>query len=321
MSEFSRREFMVGSAAGLLALGAGPLGATQLLAAQDKPADMAISRWTGPKELDAAELKRAAVQLTEKAMAAIGGIGRFVKKGDVVWVKPNIGWDRKPETAGNTNPDVVATIVRLCLDAGAKTVKVGDNPVDQATKSYESSAIPAAVRDLGAEVVFLDRNRFRDAAIKGERLKSIPIYPDIVECDLVINVPVAKHHRLTDVTLCMKNYLGVIERRQLIHQDFNAPMGEAGTAMADLTRFMKPRLCILDGIRVLLRNGPKGGNLADVKWAGTVAAGTDIVALDALGAELLGRKPKEVKSIVKGEQAGLGKIDYRSLTPREISVT
>jgi uncharacterized protein (DUF362 family) len=314
MSEFSRRDFMVGSAAGALALGAGPLAAGALFGAQAKPADMAIARWKGPKDLEAAELKKAAVQLTEKAIAAMGGLGRFVKKGDVVWVKPNIGWDKKPETAANTNPDVVATIVRLCFEAGAKTVKVGDNPVNPAVKTYVTSGIPAAVRELGAEVVFLDRNRFRDTAIKGDSLKSIPVYPDILECDLVINVPVAKHHRLTEVTVCMKNYLGVIEKRQIIHQNF-------GPTMADLTRFMKPRICILDAVRVLPKNGPSGGNLADVEFAGTVAAGVDIVALDALGAELLGRKPAEMKTIVDGEKAGLGKIDYRSLALSEIAVT
>jgi len=208
----------------------------------------------------------------------------------------------------------VATIVRLCFEAGAKTVKVGDNPVNPAVKTYVTSGIPAAVRELGAEVVFLDRNRFRDTAIKGDSLKSIPVYPDILECDLVINVPVAKHHRLTEVTVCMKNYLGVIEKRQIIHQNF-------GPTMADLTRFMKPRICILDAVRVLPKNGPSGGNLADVEFAGTVAAGVDIVALDALGAELLGRKPAEMKTIVAGEKAGLGKIDYRSLALSEIAVT
>lgn len=316
MSEFSRRDFMVGSAAGMLALGAGPLAAPGLFAQEKKPADMAIARWKGAKELDEAELKKVAIELTEKAIAGVGGLGRFVKKGDVVWVKPNIGWERKPETAANTNPDVVATIVRLCLDAGAKTVKVGDNPVrGQVTvKAYELSGIPAAVRELGADVVFLDRNRFRDTAIKGERIKSIPMYPDILECDLVINVPVAKHHRLSEVTICMKNYLGVIENRPLTHQVF-VP------GLADLTRFMKPRICVLDAMRVLPKNGPSGGNLADVKLTTTVAAGVDIVALDALGAELLGRNPKDVKTIVSGEQAGLGKIDYRSLALREIAVT
>jgi len=314
MSEFSRREFMVGSAAGMLALGAGPLAAPGLFAQDAKPADMAIARWKGSQEPDGSELKRLAIQLTEKSIAAIGGLGRFVNKGDVVWVKPNIGWDRKPETAANTNPDVVATIVRLCFEAGAKTVKVGDNPVDQAAKTYPSSGIPDAVRELGAEVLLLDRNRARAKAIQGEALKSIPMFPEILACDLVINVPVAKHHRLTDVTLCMKNYLGVIEKRQVIHQNF-------GPTIADLTRFMKPRICILDAVRILPKNGPRGGNLADVKFAGTVAAGVDIVALDALGAELLGRKPADVKTIVAGENAGLGKMDYRSLELREITVT
>ncbi|MGQ9576265.1 MAG: DUF362 domain-containing protein [Thermoguttaceae bacterium] len=315
MNRVSRREFIVGSAAGMLALRAGGSWATGVFAAEEqKPADMAIARWKGPKELPETELRKVAARLTEKAIEAVGGLGRFVKRGDVVWVKPNIGWDRRPETAANTNPDVVATIVRLCFQAGAKTVKVGDNPVDQAVRTYPSSGIPDAVRELGADVVFLDRNRFRETAIGGEALKRIPVYPDIMESDLVINVPVAKHHRLTEVTLCMKNYLGVIEKRQLIHQNF-------GPTMADLTRFMKPRICVLDAVRTLPRNGPRGGNLADVEFVGTVAAGVDIVALDALGAELLGRNPAEIKSIVAGQRAGLGRIDYRSLALREITLT
>lgn len=298
----------------MLALGAGPLASRGLPAAENKAADMAIARWKGPKELDDAELKKVAVQLTRKAIEGIGGLGRFVKNGDVVWVKPNMGWDRKPETAANTNPDVFDTVIKMCFDAGAKVVKVGDNPVDLAAKSYEASGLAAVARNNGAQVFFLDKSRFRETKVDGERLKSIPVWPAVMECDLVINVPVAKHHGLAEATLCMKNFMGVIEKRNIIHQAIPE-------CLADLVRFMKPRLSILDAVRVLLRNGPKGGNLADVKLTTTVAAGVDIVALDAFGAELLGRKPRDVKSIVKGEEAGLGKIDYRSLALKEIAVS
>lgn len=313
MGACSRRDFLIGSAAGLSAVAAGRLTA---LGAEDqaKPADMAIARWKGEGAPEAGELAKVATQLTEKAISGLGGLGRFVGKGTVVWVKPNIGWDRAPETAANCNPDVVATVVRLCFEAGAKTVKVGDNPCDLAAKTYVTSGIPAAVRPLGAEVIMLDRSRFRETAVGGEKVKTLPMFPEILDCDLVINIAVAKHHRLANATLCMKNFMGVMENRRTFHQDISA-------CVADLNRFMKPRIAILDAVRVLTANGPKGGNLSDVALKTTVAAGVDLVALDALGAEILGRKPTEISTIVKGQEAGLGKMDYRSLALKEIAVS
>jgi uncharacterized protein (DUF362 family) len=313
MHHQSRREFLTHSAAA----GALLLGGQKLFAeapATAKPADMTIARWTGKARPTAAEMKQIAVKLTEKAIEGIGGLGRFVSRGSVVWVKPNMAWDRSPEQAANTNPDVVATVVRLCLAAGAKVVKVGDNPCDIAAKAYDNSGIPQAVRDLGAKVVFLDRSRFKETAVGGERLKTLLVYPEVLDCDLVINIPVVKHHVIAGATLCMKNYMGVIERRDSFHQAMPV-------CLADLTRFMKPQICILDAMRVLKAHGPKGGNLSDVEVKTTVAAGVDIVALDALGAELMGKKPSAYATIVKGQQAGLGKMDYRSLDLRELAVS
>jgi uncharacterized protein (DUF362 family) len=311
----TRREFLARSAAagGLLALRTGDW-ASGWAAEADQPVDMAIARWTGPIEPTPGSLQQIAAKLTQQAIAGLGGLRRFVTKGSVVWVKPNIGWDRTPELAANTNPDVVATLVRLCFEAGAKTVKVGDNTCNPAQKAYETSGIAAAVKPLGAEVVFLDRSRFREAEIGGERLKTIPIYPAIVDCDLVINVPVVKHHVLATLTMCMKNYMGVIEKRASLHQDM-------ATSLCDLTRYMKPRISVLDAVRVLTAHGPTGGNPADVQVKTTVAAGVDIVALDAFGAEIMGKAPRDVASILKAEQVGLGKADYRSLVLREFSVS
>jgi uncharacterized protein (DUF362 family) len=310
----TRRKFLAHSAAtaGLLSLGTQHLLAAPLAA--DKQADMTIAKWAG----DAASSKEAfhdiAVKLTEQAIAGLGGLGRFVKKGDVVWVKPNIGWDQPPEKAANTNPDVVATIVRLCFEAGAKTVKVGDNSVHRAEKTYHSSGIAAAVKPLGAEVLFLEESRAKRMNIGGEKIKQLPVFPQVVEADLVINVPVAKHHKLSDATLCMKNYMGVIASRPTIHQDIP-------TCLTDLTRFMKPRICILDAMRILTAHGPVGGDLRDVKTLLTVAAGVDIVALDAFGAELLGHKPDSIGTVAKAAKSGLGTFDYRSLALRELSVS
>lgn len=307
----SRREFLWQTAA---AAGSLALPHRVLFAAAPAETKMVITRWKGPAPQTPAEFAQIATKLTEQTIQALGGMSRFVKRGDVVWIKPNIGWDRTPELGANTNPDVVATLVKLCFDAGAKVVKVGDNPCDLPQRAYAASGIADAARKAGAQVIFLDRERFREMDIKGERVKTIPVYPEIVESDVVINVPIAKHHVLATATLCMKNYMGVIENRRSFHQDIP-------TCLADITRFMRPTLCVLDCTRVMLAHGPKGGRLEDVEVRLTLAGGTDIVALDAFGAEMLGRKPQEIGSIVKGAEVGLGTMDYRSLQPQEIALS
>jgi len=193
-------------------------------------------------------------------------------------------------------------------------VKVGDFTCNEAKKSYPASGIEAAAKALGAEVVYIDESRFKDVELKGERLDKWPLYPEIIESDLVINVPIAKNHAISKSTACMKNYMGIIGgNRGQWHQDL-------ATCLCDITAYMKPPLCVLDGVRVLTANGPTGGNLNDVKRMNTVAAGTDIVALDALSADLLGYKIEDVPSIKAAETRGLGKSDYRTLALRELEV-
>jgi uncharacterized protein (DUF362 family) len=313
----SRRGFLKQTAG----LGLTFLGAPRLFAADPapsavaeaaKPAEMAIARWSNAAATEATpgELIR---KLTEAAIENLGGMKRFVKRGDVVWVKPNIGWNRGPELAANTHPDVVAALVRMCFDAGAAKVKVGDNTCNESRDCYENSGIAPAAKALGAEIVFLDRTRFREMDLGGRLLKKHPVYPGIIESDLVINVPVCKHHSATRVSLCMKNYMGVVESRQTFHQDLP-------TTISDITQFMKPRLCVLDATRLLTDHGPTGGDPKDVRAKHTVAAGVDIVAMDAFGAELLGHKPADIETVAKGAEYGLGRIDYRSLALRELSV-
>jgi uncharacterized protein (DUF362 family) len=319
MCKYSRRDFLVHStAASLLMLQTNRLTAADAPAA-GKPIDMAIAKWKDAASAKATDERIATVaaKLANDAVEGLGGMKRFVKRGDVVWIKPNIGWDRKPEQAANTNPAVVAAIVKMCFDAGAKVVKIGDNTVNASARCYESSGISAAVKPLGAEVVYLDKSRFKEVDIKGERVKTMLLYPDIIDCDLVINVPVAKHHVLSNATIAMKNYMGVMDNRAPFHQDF-------ATCLSDLTRFMKPQITVLDAVRVLTAHGPTGGKLEDVAVRGTVAAGVDIVAIDALGLELLGNPASATKkavSILKfAQQAELGKMDYHLLSLKEISV-
>ena len=307
----SRREFLKTSAlvgGGLLLTDTLPFA--DAVFAQPAPPALAIARWD-EATLAAADLQAAATRLTETALAVLGGMGRFVSKGDVVWIKPNIGWNRRPELAATTNPDVVGTLVRLCLEAGAKTVKVGDHPCHPARQSYRNSGIAAAAEAAGGQMVYLDKQRFRQVDIGGEHLKSWPLYVEVLEADLVINVPVVKHHGLTRTSLVMKNYMGVIGgNRGSWHQNMAA-------CLADITRFMQPRLSVLDAVRVLTDHGPQGGDPADVTVKGLVAAGTDIVALDALGATILGHDPADIDTIKTAATRGLGTLDYRSLQPVE----
>jgi uncharacterized protein (DUF362 family) len=311
MSIHSRRDFIVSSAAAASVIAVRP---DQVFADDNKPVDMTITRWSGAAPTSNAEIDKIAGQLAVKAIEGLGGMKRFVKQGAKVWVKPNIGWDRTPEYAANTNPEVVAAIVRMCREAGAASVTVGDNTCNVDRKCYVSSGIADAATKAGAEVVFLDPSRFKETDINGQHIKSIPIFPAILESDLVINVPIVKHHVLAKATMCMKNYMGVIDNRKAFHQNIPG-------CLVDITRFMKPQICILDAVRILKDHGPRGGKLEDVETKLTLAAGVDIVALDAWGSEQLGHKPTDIESVVQGAQAGLGKIDYRSLALREIAVS
>ncbi len=278
-------------------------------AANPLPA-MSIARWD-PAALAGADLADAAVGLTEAAIASIGGMERFVSDGDTVWVKPNIGWNRRPELAANTNPDVVGTLVRLCRAAGAKTVKVGDHPCQPARQAYRNSGITSAVEEAGGKMVYLDKKRFQDMELGGEYLDKWPVYREAIDADLVINVPVLKHHGLTKCSIAMKNYMGLIAgNRSAWHQNMDA-------CLADITRFMKPRLTVLDAVRVLTDHGPQGGDPEDVDLQGVVAAGTDIVALDAFGASLMGHDPGEISYIAAAAEKGLGTLDFASLDPVE----
>ena len=324
MVRHTRREFLKRTAMAGGALAAGPLMSTvpfgtanaqEGAAPPDAPLlQMCIARWKGASASSPDEMKTLATKLTEQAVATLGGMNRFVKRGDVVWVKPNMAWDRAPEFAANTNPDVVATLVRLCLEAGAKTVKVGDKTCNEDKKSYPSSGIEAAVKAAGGEIVYIDDGRFKEMAINGQRLDKWLVYPDIVESDLVINVPIAKHHSISKVTVCMKNYMGVAGgQRGQWHQDL-------ATCLCDITRFMKPRITVVDAIRILTGNGPTGGNIADVKRLDTIAAGTDVVGLEAFGTELLGCRPEDSKMVTAAQKAELGQMDYRKSALREIEV-
>ena len=214
-------------------------------------------------------------QLARQAIAELGGIRRFISRGEVVLVKPNIGWDRTPEQAANTNPDVVAEVVRLCASAGAKRIIVTDTSCNDARRCFQRSGIAAAAQSAGADVLLPDPALFKEVDLQGEILRAWPVLSPFLDADKVINVPIAKHHSLTGATLGMKNWYGMLGGpRHQLHQKIHE-------SLVDLADFVRPTLTIVDCYRILVRNGPTGGNLQDVLLKKTMVAGTNPVALDA----------------------------------------
>jgi uncharacterized protein (DUF362 family) len=253
-------------------------------------------------------------KITRAAIDAFGGIKHFIGRGDIVVIKPNIGWDRLPEHAANTNPEVVAEVVRLCFEAGAKKVKVFDRSVNDPRRCYVQSGIAESAKALGAEVKYVDDRKFKEMKLNGQVLKTWPLYTEIFEADKVINIPIAKHHGLAKITMAMKNWMGVMggSRRQ-IHQKLDQ-------SLVDISLAIKPTLTVLDAVRILVANGPQGGSLADVRRLNTVIVGMDQVAVDAFGATLFGMKGSDIGYIRIAAEAGLGTMDLSKINIKRITV-
>lgn len=266
-------------------------------------AELAIAKGGGQATAEA---------LVRRAVDAMGGMKRFVSRGDVVVVKPNIGWDRMPIHAANTNPDVVGAVILLAMEAGAKRVVVADGSCNDPNRCFQRSGIWKRAYDLGAEVVLPAEHRFRTTRMKGELLDEWPIFTTLVDADKVINVPVAKHHNLAKYTAAMKNWYGVLGgRRNRLHQSID-------TSIADLATFMRPTLVVVDAMRVLMRNGPQGGNIDDTKVMNQVFATVDQVAADAYGATLIGQHRDNVPYLKMGHERGLGTMYWEQLKVREV---
>lgn len=244
-------------------------------------------------------------QLTKLVIDKLGGIKKFISRGDIVSIKPNIGWDRIPEQAANTNPLIIKALVELCLEAGAREVRVGDVPCTEPNRSYHRSGIAQAAIEAGGKIILPEDIYMKEVNIKGEYIKTWLAFVPLLEVDKIINVPIVKHHSLTLTTLGMKNWFGIISGpRNKLHQQVHE-------AIVDLAMFVKPILTIIDGYRILTRNGPQGGSLAFVKLKKTVAATTDPVAADTFGASLLGLDPYQLRFLQLAEKAGLGKISSK----------
>ncbi|MCX7717506.1 MAG: DUF362 domain-containing protein [Candidatus Sumerlaeaceae bacterium] len=296
--DVTRREFLRRTGAGSAALAAWAAVAPLARGAEPtaSPADLAVIRGDDP-----AANVRAAIE-------AIGGMKRFVKKGDVVVVKPNIGWDRTPEQAANTNPQVVGELVALAFAAGASKVKVFDNTCNNPRACYTRSGIEKAAVDAGATVLPFDGKRCKNVPIPdGEFIKEWPVFVDALECDAYINVPVAKVHGLSKLTLGLKNAMGIIGgNRGQWHQNIDV-------ILADFLAVVKPKLTVIDAYRILTANGPSGGNLADVRLMKTCIATADPVAADARAAALFGKTIDELGFIGRAARKGFGTADLSKI--------
>ena len=246
--------------------------------------------------------------ITINAINAVGGIERFVKKGDVVVVKPNIGWDRKPEYAANTHPIVVKTIVDACINVGAKKVKVFDNSCNDPRRCYQSSGINSALKGIkGVELKYMEDERYKNIRLNGVALKEWELYDEALSANVLINVPVAKHHSLTRLTLALKNMMGIMGgNRGYIHRNIEE-------SLSDINKAVKSHLVIIDATRILLNHGPQGGSLSDVKVLDRVIASTDIVAADAYATTLFNLKPQDIPTTVTAYRRNLGEINLNKI--------
>ena len=252
---------------------------------------------------------------TVEAVKGLGGMDKFVKKGDIVVVKPNMAWDRTPEQAANTDPMVVAALVEMAYNAGAKRVNVFEIPCNEDKRCYMNSGIAEAAKAKGAYVYFADHwNVVKAHFPYPSQMEEWPILRDAVKCDTFINVPVLKHHQLTGLTLSMKNLMGVCSgTRGLIHMDI-------GEKLVDITDFISPDLTVIDATRVLTKHGPSGGNLADVITLDTVIASADPTLADAYACSLLNKDPMSVPYIKAAVKRGFGSADVASADVVKITV-
>jgi len=251
----------------------------------------------------------------DKAIASLGGMKQFVKPGQTVVIKPNIGWDTPPERAANTNPLLVGRIVEQCKMAGAKAIYVFDNTCNEWTRCYKNSGIEDAVKKAGGLMVSgKSESYYKPVEIKkGKVLKNARVHELILQSDVFINVPVLKNHGGATLSVSMKNLMGVVWDRKYWHDN------DLHQCIADFATFRKPNLNIVDAYRVMKRNGPRGVSVADTVLMKYQIIGTDMVAVDAAAAKVFGIEPQQVRHIALAEALGAGTSDLDKLSINRIS--
>jgi uncharacterized protein (DUF362 family) len=251
-------------------------------------------------------------ELTRQIFEAAGGIKQFVSKGDVVVIKPNISWARRSQLAATTHPEVMESVIELCQEAGAKRVRIADNTIHDARRCFALSGAGTVAKKTGADLIYPRSSLMRKMKLQGNRLDVWPVFVPLVEADTLINLPVAKHHSLSTLTLGMKNWIGGVDgSRYLLHQDIHQ-------SIVDLAQFFKPSVTLIDAIRIMTKNGPSGGSTADVAVKNTLVLSNDPVAADAKAALLFGRKPKDIGFIRLAQKWNLGTYDFQKLNYKKV---
>lgn len=261
-------------------------------------------------------------QLLQAALNPLGGMGRFVKKGQKVVIKANIAWARSPEQACTNNPDLLYALVKMCFDAGASRVAVWDHTCDNHQFTFVKTGLKEAGQKAGADVLSgHGRNSYKKVEIpKGKKLKSAEVLKEVLDTDVFINFPIPKQHFATELTLGMKNLIGIVWDMEQLHKI------DLHQSIADINTLRKPDLVIMDAIRILTTNGPKGPG--KVELPGEVIASTDIVAVDSYATGFFKHsktgkpfKPEDIKFIKYGYEHGLGQIDLTKVRIKKVSAT
>ena len=304
--EFFKRSILTGAASGVALTGGNFKKIFAAISPQVKgPYDMVAVKGGEP------------VQMFDKAIESLGGMKNFVKKGQTVVVKPNIGWDALPERSANTNPQLIKRIIEQCYSAGAKQVYVFDNTCDEWLKCYENSGIQYAVKEAGGKMVpgNSEANYHEVEIKKGIKLKNAKIHELILNSDVFFNVPVLKSHSSTQITASMKNHMGIVWDRRYWHRN------DLDQCIADFAAYRKPDLNIVDAYRVLTKRGPKGVSDEDVVLMKSLIISKDIVAADAASAKLFGLEPEHIRHIKLADEAKVGTMDLTKLNINRIKLS
>jgi uncharacterized protein (DUF362 family) len=307
----TRRQFIKGAAAAVALphlLSVKPFYGSLAHAAEES--DLVIAKQGSPS------------QLLRAAMAPLGGMGRFVKQGQRVVIKANIAWARTPELACTNNPDLLSALIKMCYAAGAKRVAVWDHTCDNYQFTFSRSGLKETAQKAGADIFSgHGQNVYKKVEVpRGKKLKRVEIIQDVLESDVFINFPIPKHHFATELTLGMKNLIGIAWDMEQLHKI------DLHQCIADLGTIRKPDLIVMDAIRILTTNGPKGpGKTEDI---GEVVASTDAVAIDAYGATYFKNpktgkpfKAQEVRFVREAYALGLGQIDLGKVRVKRVTAT
>jgi uncharacterized protein (DUF362 family) len=272
------------------------------------PADEKIVVVTG------VDISKATIEkMVQKAIGQFGGIKSLIKNGMNVVIKPNIAWNSPPENAATTNPYLVETVARLCKEAGAK-VTIFDNSCDSARLCYKKSGIEEAANRAGVKIEYIDDRKFIEVKVpNGLYLKTVSVYKPILDADFVINMPIAKHHSSSDLTISMKNLMGVIQNRGNLHRSLHS-------GIVDLSKIIKSDLVICDCLRILTNHGPNAGTPEDVKETRTIIIGRNPVTVDAYTATLFGKSPSDINYLALAYKEKMGEINPGKMKIQKFTV-